>query len=188
MRMQIADVRVTLGGEIESMKVDKRGVSVAEAMVLNAVHGANAVHNIRNIRPANVSAMSHKRYLTERYMRRSGDENKRDVANLLFPGLAPNFPETFEEAGLLAARMESAEMVDDGVGNGIQEIGAETMETGVVEGDEPQEGEQVAELEPGAGAPVERTSASAAVAEQREQSRSGRRQQGMSALAAAMQG
>lgn len=124
MKMEIADVRVTLGGEVESMKVDKKNISVAEAMTLAVIHGANSVHTIRNIRTANVSAVSHKRYLSETYMRRSGDESKRDVANLLFPGMAPNFPSTFEESGLLMEQQET-EVIDEG-GSGIKEI-----ETGV---------------------------------------------------------
>lgn len=120
MRIEICDCRVTLAGEIESLKVNKVGISVPEAMILNHVHGPEAVHNIHNIRPAKASPVALKTYLSTTYMRRAGDESKRDVAGLLFPGLAPQFPTTFKEVGLLERKV--IESVTPDTDTGIVEL------------------------------------------------------------------
>lgn len=103
MRMQICDCMLTLGGEARSITVQKENITVAEAAVLNAMHGEGAISNPVNIRTVSVNPTNLKSMLAARYLRRAGDAKDRDIADKLFPGMTPNFPATFDLIGVAPA-------------------------------------------------------------------------------------
>jgi hypothetical protein len=93
------------------MKVNRSDVTVAEAVIINVKHGGSAVNHIANIRAVEVSPMRLKADLQERYLSRAGDDGDRDIADKLFPGMSPQFPATFAEAGFEVS--ENAYAADD---------------------------------------------------------------------------
>lgn len=95
--MQIVDCDVALGGDVR-MVVDKRNVSIPELVVLQAVHGRDAVTNVRVTGEArNFNPVSERERLKTLY---ELNENSPKIDNL-FPGVKPQMPYKLSEVLLV---------------------------------------------------------------------------------------
>lgn len=96
--MQTLNCLVALGGDTRNT-VPKTGITVAEAHLLRAIHGADALLDVEPLddeaeaRPKEEIAR-----LAERYQAK--DEDGRLVASVVFAGGAPSVPETIAELDL----------------------------------------------------------------------------------------
>lgn len=88
--MQRCICEVRLGGDLLNT-VEKYGVSPAEVVLLNHIHGEGSVVNVRPNGNDRGRAVDEKADLQERYARFFKD---------VFPGASPQLPETFKEIGV----------------------------------------------------------------------------------------
>lgn len=96
--MQLANCYVALSGSRENT-VPKYGVTPAEIVVLNAIHGEGAVHDIE---PAGEIARPNgeeRERLFSVYGKAMDDDNKPIIASV-FPGSGVQLPRTLREIGL----------------------------------------------------------------------------------------
>jgi hypothetical protein len=95
--MQFADVTVRLSGDI-NFSIEKANVSVAEIMLLRAIHGGEDA--VTNIRPTAVSrglaAKKIKDDMLQKYAGTSGEP----LIEKMFPGIDPRLPKTLKDIGL----------------------------------------------------------------------------------------
>lgn len=94
--MQTLNCLVALGGEL-GMTVPKLGLTVAEARLLQFIHGDDAVHEVEPAGDIPVTKRDIRQDLAERYPAR--EEGKPPIALIVFPSLG-DVPETFEELNL----------------------------------------------------------------------------------------
>ena len=86
--MEVATVTVRLAGDL-NMQIPRHGVTPPEAAVLRAIHGSDAVVDIKNIHMDRREHRAEKARLLERYDRK--------VVERLFPGVLPQLPITFKD-------------------------------------------------------------------------------------------
>lgn len=145
MKVEACDCMLTLGGEIQSIKLKKLGITVPEAAILNAMHGDGAIHSLTNVRVVNIAPVREKARLSAKYRRRAGPESERDLANTLFPGMAPNFPSSFEQIGIIHSgqRTTPATGDEDDTGFATLEPGGNTGGASPIEvdGDDDDDGD-----------------------------------------------
>lgn len=97
-KMQTATVMVNIGGDAGNT-VEKYNVTVSEIVVLQKIHGSDAVVNIRPGETIDRSSKAERARLDYEYGAPQDDGSKRSkVVDLLFPGAAARLFETFEEA------------------------------------------------------------------------------------------
>lgn len=91
--MQLCKCDVMLGGDRNNV-VAKEGVSIAEIVVLRAIHGGDAVVNIR---PAGIRSLDHH----EELARLKRTYNRREaIVDKVFTGVNPTLPTKFADIGL----------------------------------------------------------------------------------------
>jgi len=99
--MEIANawLKVAPGHEIPMTDV-----TPAECVILNTGHEANAngiavfmINNIRSVPRMNADEIKRLRAA----YRQLTDKNKKPIADILYPGVSPQLPQTFHEAGLV---------------------------------------------------------------------------------------
>jgi len=89
--MQLCNVSVNLAGSLLN-RVPKRGVTVAEIVVLRAVHGGSDA--VTNIQPVGMDKRPHAEEL-ERLSRKYGK-----IVAKLFPGAHPQLPSNLADIGV----------------------------------------------------------------------------------------
>lgn len=96
--MEIADVMVALGGD-KGNTVPKYGVSVSEVAVLRAIHGDDAVFDIK---PTGERAVSNRDELERLRLTYGGakDGEGNSILGQMFPGAAARVFQTFDELDL----------------------------------------------------------------------------------------
>lgn len=92
--MQVVNCSVRLGSNLNSV-VRKHGVTVAEIMVLRAIHGADSVTAVQPV-------LQDKRSRADEMDRLNSIYNPATVRGV-FPGAAPNLPVTLEDVGISRA-------------------------------------------------------------------------------------
>lgn len=100
MRMQVCDCLVRLGGETNSVTTPKFNITVAEAIVLNQIHGKGMeihISRINNVRTIEQPAVREKARLAKLYHVGPQDPDKPGVVDRLFPGMTPEFPANFRD-------------------------------------------------------------------------------------------
>lgn len=99
--MQTANCLVKLGGD-SGNTVPKYGVTVSEIVVLQKIHGDDAVVDIQPTGTVERSHRAERQRLDYAYGAAQDDGSRRSkVVDLLFPGAAARLYETFEEAEIL---------------------------------------------------------------------------------------
>jgi len=99
--MQLVSCYVNLAGDLRHV-VFKQSVSVAEVLVLRALHGQNAVTKIMPIGSASghvIGNVAEKDRLTDIYGRKR-DGIGRALIEKLFPGFNPRMPATLKDIGV----------------------------------------------------------------------------------------
>ncbi len=98
--MQTANVMVAIAGDL-GHTVPKFGVTAAEVAVLNAIHGAGAVHDIHVTGEVKRSSREELARLHDIYDKQlpNGTRGSEEI-QALFPGAAARVFETFDEMGL----------------------------------------------------------------------------------------
>jgi hypothetical protein len=94
--MQLCTCDIRLGGEI-GMQVHREGVTVAEIMVLRAIHGQDSVFNIVGTAGERRNAIEERERLTQKYTART--EDGKPVVMAIFPGAMPQLPKSLKEIG-----------------------------------------------------------------------------------------
>lgn len=92
--MQIANALVALGGDRRNT-VPKSNITVAEVMVLQAIHGEDSVHEIEIVGDSQIAAEDLRDYLRSHYPAK--DEDARLIVDMVFPGRRPDFPQSFSD-------------------------------------------------------------------------------------------
>lgn len=97
MTMQTADIELALGGD-RGNTIWKSGVTVAEIVVLQAIHGQDSVMNITPRGSIDRGVREEKARLAELY--RANDSERRLIVENVYPGAAPVMHKTFEDLDL----------------------------------------------------------------------------------------
>lgn len=95
--MDILNCYVAIGGDKKNT-VPKYRITVAEAAVLRAIHGEDAVHDIVVVGQAKINDAEEIDRLRDTY--RALDDERRPIVNLVYPGSSPRLHKTIEELGL----------------------------------------------------------------------------------------
>lgn len=96
--MQLLDGLLALGGDLRNT-VPLSRITVAEAHVLRAIHGLEAVHDVLPLDVvADISPRAEIERLTEKYTAR--DEDNRQIAALLFAGGPMSVPSSITDLEL----------------------------------------------------------------------------------------
>lgn len=127
MQKAMCDVRIGDMNNVDSgMVVTKGPVTPAEVVVLRAIHGHDAVSNLRPIRKATIDKTPHADELARlRDFYTMKTEDERSVVDSCFPGAFPRLPLTFAEVGFEIGDDEAAPSEDpklDTDGDGKTEI------------------------------------------------------------------
>jgi hypothetical protein len=97
--MQVVDLDVAIGGDVR-MVVRKQNVSIAELVVLQAIHGKDAVANVRVVGQAvGFDPVSERERLARLYDNSQNDAQPK--VHALFPGVAPQLPMKLSEVALI---------------------------------------------------------------------------------------
>lgn len=103
--MEVATVTVRLAGDL-NMQIPRHKVTPPEVMLLRAIHGHDAVVDIKGIHMDRREHRAEKARLLERYDRKTVER--------LFPGVLPQLPVTFKDAeGVPDIEIEEADAVLD---------------------------------------------------------------------------
>lgn len=94
--MELADATVRLGGKMTST-VRKSGITPAEGVLLQALHGNDALVEV--VVSGRVGASSAAEMERLRNVYGVSSENLKTI-DALFPGHSPKLPETFDDAGI----------------------------------------------------------------------------------------
>lgn len=102
MQKAMCDVRLASNGDVDSgMVVSKGPVSPAEVLVLRAIHGHDAVSNVRLIPRQAIDKTPHADELARlRDFYTMKTEDERSIVDACFPGAFPRLPITFAEVGI----------------------------------------------------------------------------------------
>ncbi len=95
--MQTCTCDIRLGGD-PGLQVRRTDVSVAEIMVLRAIHGDDSVINVIGHAGERRNALEERTRLRQFYSART--EDGRSVVDALFPGAMPQLPTKLSEIGL----------------------------------------------------------------------------------------
>ena len=107
--METANAWLAIAGDIGNT-VPKEGITPAEAALLTAIHGDNAVHKIEILdEESNVAGRALLQDLAHRYGRAMDREN-RPVIRSIFPTATSPVPQTFAELGLAEEQFSPASL------------------------------------------------------------------------------
>lgn len=95
--MQTLDCLVALGGDTRNT-VPRTGITTAEAHLLRAIHGSDALLNVQPLGKVKVRPKDEIERLTEKYPAKN--EDGRLIANIVFSGGAPAVPLTVADLDL----------------------------------------------------------------------------------------
>lgn len=101
--MQYCDCSVSLHGSDNYIVVEKTDLSIPEIVLMQHLHGEDAVRNIRPVRTTKEPVISAKRRLLERYSDPSYGAI-REAVEKLWPGMNPMLPRSLEDIGLVENR------------------------------------------------------------------------------------